>query len=145
MPSARELPPGDWRIAVYGRTCITGEVKRRPPRIGLRRALERQGNICLYCQIPIGTEILRGSRIVRLRRNFDHFVPHSYISRNPDADFVIACHVCNYVKCNNMFTTIDEARAYVLPKREQLGYELAWSVLRRVNLDAAASRQETKP
>jgi 5-methylcytosine-specific restriction endonuclease McrA len=139
------LSPGDWRIAVYGRTCITGAVrKNRAPAAAVRRALELQGNICLYCQIPIGTEILRRERLVRLRRHFDHFVPHAYSARNGASDFVIACHVCNTIKHSNMFATVEEARAYILPKREARGYEPVWSVLRRVNLDAAASRKQAK-
>jgi len=135
------LPPGDWRLAVYGRTCITGAAPKRSPRAAIRRALEAQGNVCLYCQIPIGTEILRRSKIVKLKRNFDHFVPHAFSARNPSSNFVIACHVCNAVKRMSMFATVEEARAYVLPRREELGYEPTWSVLRRVNLDAASDRQ----
>lgn len=137
--AAPALKPGDWRLVVYG-GAITAEAPHRPPRAAVRRALERQGNVCLYCQIPIGTEILRRSRVIKLRRNFDHFVPHAYVARNPDSNFVIACHICNLVKRGNMFTTVEEARKYVLTRREELGYEPAWSVLRRVNLDGAASR-----
>jgi hypothetical protein len=139
--AAPALAPDDWRLAVYGGTTITGAVHHRSPRKAIRLALERQGNVCLYCQIPIGTEILRQhrgrSKVLRLRRNFDHFVPHSYVARNPGSNFVIACYVCNTVKRGNMFATVEEARAYVIPKREQLGYEPAWSVLRRVNLGGA--------
>ena len=131
--------PTDWRLSVYQRDGGAATHERRsPPRHVIDAILGAQGNICLYCQIPIGTQILRTyrqrERLVRLMRNWDHFVPYAYVARNPDLNWTIACHVCNRIKFSNVFTTTDEARTYVLPKREELGYEPTWSVLRRINL-----------
>lgn len=131
-----ELPPGDWRRAVYGRPIVGSERKRRPRVADKQRLLAAQGDTCLYCQLPIGAAVLRGDELVTLQRNFDHFVPYAFVSRNPGANFVIACHVCNGIKTALIFTTVEEARAYILPRREAKGYEPAWSAARRINLDA---------
>lgn len=139
----------DWRLAVYDRDGgATTHERRKPPKAVIDAILDIQGNVCLYCQIPIGTEVLRKDRVVRLvrlMRNWDHFVPYAYVARNPDLNWTIACHVCNRVKHSNVFTTADEARAYILPRREELGYEPAWSVLRRINLGSRPVRISSSP
>jgi len=136
----------DWHPVVYGATVITGADQRRAPSADERRRILRaQGDNCLYCQLPIGSEVLRKGRPVRLRRNWDHFVPYAYVARNPGANFVLACHVCNAIKNCRIFATVDEARQTILPLREEKGYEAAWSARRRANLAAKAARAGRPP
>lgn len=131
--TAKELPAGDWRRAVYGRGQISGVDRRRAPAIAERaRIIAEQGNRCLYCEIPIGTIVDRRGRDVVLRLNWDHFVPYAYVARNPRDNWVLACHVCNGLKRGRIFKTIQEVRDVVLPERLRKGYEEPLAVLRRI-------------
>lgn len=131
--TAKHLPAGDWRLTVYGGTRISGQDRRKKPRVVDRaRTLEIQGNKCLYCEIPIGTKVWRGAREIHLRANWDHFVPYSYLAANPAANWVLACHVCNGIKVARMFDTVQAAREVILPRRLAKGYEAPEDVLFRL-------------
>lgn len=133
--SKHDLPPGDWRLRVYGRGPSSGVSTRQYPRVAeRRRAVELQDNRCLYCEIPIGTAIWRRSQTVILRTNWDHFIPYAYLARNPSSNWVLACHVCNLIKSCRMFDTVQAAREAILPARAGKGYEDPRQVLLRVGL-----------
>ena len=132
MP-ARELPPGDWRLRVYGRGPANGTDRRRQPRVAERaRIVAQQGNRCLYCELPIGTIVERRGKDVVLRLNWDHFIPYAYVARNPRDNWVLACHVCNGIKRGRIFKSVQEVRDTVLPERLRKGYEDPLDVLRRI-------------
>jgi hypothetical protein len=131
----QDLPAGDWRLSVYGRGPSNGASTRSYPRLTERkRAIERQDNRCLYCEIPIGTAIWRRSQTVILRTNWDHFIPYAYLARNPSTNWVLACHVCNRIKSCRMFDSVQAAREAILPNRTSKGYEEAREVLLRIGL-----------
>ena len=133
--SAKELPARDWRRTVYGNSRISGATTRKTPRLGEKaKAKESQGNRCLYCEIPIGTTIWRHSRSVTLQPAWDHFVPYSYLARNPDNNWVLACHVCNGIKSCGMFQSVQDARVVILPRRIAKGYESPIDVLFRIGM-----------
>ncbi|MFI9598880.1 HNH endonuclease [Streptomyces sp. NPDC052043] len=136
--TAPELPPGDWRLRVYGaRGPSSGVTTRQYPRVAeRRRAIELQNNRCLYCELPIGTAIWRHSRTVFLRTNWDHFIPYAYLARNPSSNWVLSCHVCNNIKSCRMFDTVQQAREVILPIRESKGYESPKEVMLRIGLTA---------
>jgi hypothetical protein len=133
---------GDWRMEVYSARGLQADRERKQPLIGdQRRILAAQGNVCLYCDIPIGTIIVRDMKrrtgyiwhtLVTLHRNWDHFVPFSYLIKNPGMNWALSCHVCNRVKAARMFETVEDARRYILPGREQRGYESPRRVLGRL-------------
>ncbi len=134
--STQELSPGDWRRAVYGRSHISGNGKRLSPRAGEREGvIARQGYRCLYCEIPIGTHIWRKTREVVLRPNWDHFVPFAYSQRNPSANWVLACHVCNSLKTARIFADVESVRRAILPERLAKGYEEPGAVFHRLNIE----------
>jgi hypothetical protein len=93
-------------------------VRRRPSRGYRRQQLERQGNRCLYCDGEFGACVFHRGNRVRLRTEWDHFVPFSYAQANPDENFVAACHICNGIKSDLIFQTVDEARVHILQCRE---------------------------
>lgn len=133
--TARPLPPGDWRLRVYGRGPANGVTTRSYPRVAERtRAIELQDNRCLYCEIPIGTAIWRRSQTVILRTNWDHFIPYAYLARNPSTNWVLACHVCNRIKSCRMFDSVQQAREAILPTRAGKGYETPKDVFLRLGL-----------
>lgn len=137
--TAKELPAGDWRLKVYGHR-VSGQDQRRGPRRAEReQALRRQGNRCLYCEIPIGTQIWRGNQTVTLRAHWDHFVPYAYALRNGSSNWVLACHVCNAIKTARVFATVQDAREAILPARARKGYESPESALQRLDLRQTTS------
>lgn len=137
--TANELPADDWRRDVYGQSQITGQTTRRKPRAGDKaRVTTAQRARCLYCDLPIGCKILRGSQKVQLRTNWDHFVPYAYLARNPDANWVLACNVCNSIKSGLYFETLQSARDAILPKRLAKGYEDPRRTLMRLSIPASS-------
>lgn len=134
--TTNELPAGDWRLAVYGRSQISGIGIRRQPRAGDReRIIAQQGYVCLYCEIPISTKIWRKTREVMLLANWDHFIPYAYSQRNPSSNWVLACHVCNGIKTARMFADVESARRAILPERIAKGYESPDDVFHRLGLE----------
>ena len=136
--------PGDWRLAVYGARSSHGTYRTAPRRVDQTSILTVQGDVCLYCEIPIGTTIWRRYRASRryrsltvvLRRNWDHFVPYAFLEQNPNTNWVLACHVCNAIKTSKMFDTVESARRVILAARESKGYEPVRQVLMRLALDS---------
>lgn len=93
---------------------VEPEFKRRLPSRSERAAcLERQEGRCIYCDRPFGSYERRKGKFVRLRVNWDHFVPYVYSANNSDINFVAACQICNHIKSDKMFQTIDEARVHI--------------------------------
>ena len=80
--------------------------------------LELQGNRCLYCEQLFGSTIVKRDRLIFLKVNWDHFVPFSYSQNNYAYNFVAACQICNGIKSNLMFKTLEEARVYIHAIRE---------------------------
>ncbi|MFD3814968.1 hypothetical protein ACFWRZ_07870 [Streptomyces rubiginosohelvolus] len=124
-----ELQPDDWRRDVYQRHGTAGSRSRKGPTASERLAIvSRQGYVCLYCELPIGSKVHRSATrrhragMVILVANWDHFVPYSYLQSNPSANWVLACHVCNGIKSDAMYPSVDAAREAILPKRLAKGF-----------------------
>lgn len=88
-------------------------IRRTPTPTERKEILELQQDRCLYCDRLFGTAVIRKEKLVFLRTNFDHFVPFSYSQNNYAYNFVAACQICNGIKSNLMFKTLEEARVYV--------------------------------
>lgn len=112
-----------WQIRVYGRGAGGGAQRQAPPATTRRRLRAAQLGRCLYCELPIGTRVKRDGKTVALTAQWDHFVPYSYLAQNPEANWVLACQVCNRIKNDRMFKTVEEARAVILKARTAKGYE----------------------
>lgn len=98
--------------------------RRKRPAAGLAAHLvEHAENRCAYCTIPIGATVMRKGRSVCLRREWDHFRPHSVIFGNPKGNWQLACHVCNGIKSADRYDTVEDASQVILRARSQRGYE----------------------
>ena len=112
----------NWRPSVYA--PITGNVRRRRPGKGLAaHLLEIAEGCCAYCTLPIKATTYRRNRLVRLRLEWDHFVPYSYLVANPVANWQVSCHVCNRLKTAGFYNSVEIAAQVILRMRERLGYE----------------------
>lgn len=126
-----------WQIRVYGRGAGGGVQRQAPKAATKKRIRASQFGRCLYCQLPIGARVRRSGRTIALTAHWDHFVPYSYLAENPDANWVLSCQVCNSIKSDRIFQTVDEARTVILRTREVKGYE--------PTAEAAAKMKPRKP
>jgi len=105
------------------RRMIEAESKKRSPKWSYRKKqMERQDGKCLYCGLPLDGYVFRNGKASRIKIHWDHVVPYSYSQNNHDTNFVASCHVCNLIKSDMVFQTLEEARSYVQIKREEKGY-----------------------
>ena len=112
----------DWHPDVYGPQ--TGDrVPRRRPGVATRlRILQEQGGRCFYCGSRFGTYVTRKGRLRPLRPAWDHVIPYVYLQANPDTNWVAACQICNHIKSDRMFQTVEAAREYIARRRARLGW-----------------------
>ena len=96
--------------------------RRTPAPVEQVAILTAQDNRCLYCLLPFGMRVYRGTRATRLRLEWDHVVPFAYAQDNHARNVVAACHVCNGIKGDHMWPTLDDARAAIATVREAKGY-----------------------
>ena len=96
---------------------IQGNIRKGKPNKDIRKnLLEIQQNACAYCRHTFGTIYIRKNVTYRLKINWDHFVPYSFIQANDKLGWVAACNVCNNIKSNSIFASIEEVVKYVSKK-----------------------------
>lgn len=127
----RSMTAHEAYLAIYGRP-VSGAAERRSPTARDRRiAFRKQDGKCLYCDERIGNFVDRRGKAVRLRPNFDHFIPFAYSAANRSSNWVLACHLCNAIKTCKVFDTVGEAQRYVQARRVELGIRLLGSDVQR--------------
>lgn len=103
-----------------------GHGTRRRPSVAVQaRVLTDQNARCLYCGCRFGSAIRRGYRSVVLRLEWDHMVPFDHLRANPEDNWAASCHVCNGIKADYLFDTIEQARNYIVARRKSKGYDPA--------------------
>lgn len=103
--------------AAYMQRMSSPEQRRRLPPVNQRKEiLQAQDHRCLYCERMFGSTVTRHHRKIRLKINWDHFVPYAYSQNNAAYNFAAACHVCNQLKSSLMFQTVHEAQIYLADK-----------------------------
>lgn len=87
--------------------------------------IESQDNKCIYCQRPFGTPVYcpKRKRVIIPEIHFDHFVCWSFSRNTSVGNMVAACSICNLIKGDKLFENIDYARAFIMRRRYQKGYE----------------------
>ena len=92
--------------------------RKRPPPVAREAQLIAQDHRCLYCDGRFGSEVLYCRRLVVLEVHWDHVMPFSFSRDNSTVNFVAACQICNRIKHDKCFQTLEEARAHVASQRE---------------------------
>lgn len=87
-----------------------------------RKILRRQGFRCLYCGSELGTWKKRNGEPVYLKTHFDHKLPFVTSHNNYPYNYAAACHVCNGIKSDLVFVTLQDAREYIKYHRMLNGY-----------------------
>lgn len=106
----------DWRLQVYG--GFGGVSKRKLPSKVVREAvLKAQGNRCIYCEGEFDQYSDYKGIPTILNVEWDHFVPYAFTGSNNADNFVASCHLCNRLKSDAHYKTLDQARGDILPRR----------------------------
>lgn len=71
-----------------------------------------QNNQCVYCGIHLGK---------RVRVEYDHFIPFCYSGDNNKLNMVAACRRCNQIKHSHLFSSIEEARIFIINELDRQG------------------------
>jgi 5-methylcytosine-specific restriction endonuclease McrA len=87
--------------------------RKQPSPTERREILQEQGGCCAYCDVPFGGQRRYHGRLRRLSLVWDHFVPWSMMRNNEARNFVASCSLCNGIKTNCVFDSIEDVRAYV--------------------------------
>lgn len=87
----------------------------------LIKLIKKQKGRCIYCNIQFGDiiSIKNGYRISKAI--LDHFIPFSFTQNNRKDNFVVSCQVCNSIKSNFHFSSIEKARKYIQDVRTRKG------------------------
>jgi 5-methylcytosine-specific restriction endonuclease McrA len=97
--------------------------RKTPTKAEKSRILNEQENRCFYCGVQFDTYRYRNGLPFLVKINWDHKMPFSYSQNNKTANFVAACHVCNGIKSNTLFQTVEEAQTHIAYKRKSKGYD----------------------
>ena len=84
--------------------------------------LGEQKFCCLYCEKPFGSYVKKQGKTIKLKINFDHIIPFAFSHNNFKYNFIAACQICNYIKSDLYFSTLEEAKIYILTKQKNKGY-----------------------
>lgn len=105
--------PGPEKPEVARRISQPPQIRHAPPPKIRMQILAEQGHQCLYCDRAFGEWALWRGKLIRLRLVWDHLMPWSHQWNNDRNNFAACCHICNGVKSNLIFATVDEVRAHV--------------------------------
>lgn len=81
-----------------------------------KKLLVEQDNHCFWCGRLFGITYERKHKIYTLKPCGDHKIPFSWIQRNPDNNWVLACNLCNAYKHNKMYDDEKQMKDYLLQK-----------------------------
>jgi 5-methylcytosine-specific restriction endonuclease McrA len=92
----------------WTRMSVTTKKRKTLPYRLKKQILTSQGNRCLYCNINFNVPVYRNGKQVRRSISFDHFVPIAYAFNNNRPNVVAACSICNSMKSDLLFETLDD-------------------------------------
>ncbi len=106
------------------KSVCEAEAKRQTPNhYKKKEILQNQSYRCLYCNKSFGGFVKRGRKLIKLRIQWDHFIPYSFGYNNHNENFVASCQICNSLKSDFVFGSVEEAQIYLQNKRIEKGYE----------------------
>lgn len=102
------------RISEFAKREICPEQKRRKPPVAKQREqLAAQNNCCIYCERELGSYAFRGITPIKLEVCWDHVVPYAYAQDNRPVNFVAACVICNGIKSDTLYPSLEIARLHI--------------------------------
>ena len=83
----------------------------------LDKEIERQNHNCAYCLLPFGSVVTMNRGEVIQNPVADHFVPFAYGGVHTQRNAIAACQICNNIKRDMIFDSVESASRYVLGVR----------------------------
>jgi 5-methylcytosine-specific restriction endonuclease McrA len=83
-----------------------------------RSILKRDGFRCQYCGLD-GSSSFENSLVMSV----DFIIPRARKGKKDPRNLVAACRPCNLIKGRHVFNNFEEAKAYILKRREELRKE----------------------
>ena len=105
-------------------------VKRESEGVGSRltirfknKILDLQKHKCIICGVDFKANLFyrKKTRYYKVKIEYDHFIPRSFIPNNEINNIHAMCNLCNQYKGSKMFDTISDAAKYIIAKRENRG------------------------
>ena len=109
---------------VLGRLGLMPLAKPLTPEEG-NRILERDSYRCQYCGL-VGMATFENSLVMSV----DFVRPRAGKGKKKEENLVAACRPCNVIKGRRAFTNFEEAKTYVLQRRQELRKEWEAKVAR---------------
>src|SRR2546421_4336947 len=106
----------------YKRESQPEQKRKAPPEKEKKRQLEAQDYKCFYCQRTFESTVYRKGKAVKLKVNYDHMIPYALTQDNSAINFVAACHVCNGIKTDLCFRTVEDAQFHIQGRWKEKGY-----------------------
>ena len=80
-----------------------------------------QAGLCFWCLEPIGDAVWNEKRQkwVSAKPEMDHVIPRCHMA---GSDVVASCSICNGIKSDKLFQSIEAARTAIQERRLELGY-----------------------
>lgn len=82
----------------------------------IERVTSQQNHICVYCTLPFGSVVSYRGETVQTPVG-DHFIPFSQSGATRVDNLVVSCQVCNSIKADQLFDSIEHASRYILVRR----------------------------
>lgn len=82
----------------------------------IQRITAQQGHICAYCTLPFGSVVSYRGETIQTPVG-DHFVPFSWNPSTHSDNLVVCCQVCNGIKHDQLFESVEHARRTILVRR----------------------------
>jgi 5-methylcytosine-specific restriction endonuclease McrA len=80
-----------------------------------RKILERDDYVCRYCGLD-GRASFENALVMRV----DFVVPRAHKGKKNPSNLVACCTPCNTIKGTRVYASFNEAKSYVLARREEL-------------------------
>jgi 5-methylcytosine-specific restriction endonuclease McrA len=80
-----------------------------------RKILERDDYVCRYCGLD-GRASFENALVMRV----DFVVPRAHKGKKDASNLVACCTPCNTIKGTRVYASFNEAKSYVLARREEL-------------------------
>ena len=97
-----------------------------------RKILERDDYVCRYCGLD-GRASFENALVMRV----DFVVPRAHKGKKDPSNLVACCTPCNTIKGTRVYASFNEAKSYVLARREEL--RKAWQAKNARALAKSAS------
>lgn len=87
------------------------------------KILERDNYVCQYCGLD-GRTSFENALVMRV----DFVIPRAHKGKKEASNLVACCTPCNTIKGTRVYASFDEAKKYILERREEL--RKAWELHR---------------